>query len=550
MTRSIMADGTIDSQNFVLGKSLSSISNFPQDVFGTTAWGYKLTAIRWNGSGYYGLNWSPMIAVATSDTHGYITISYLDASTCYIGGGGGTAINWQAKLFNDSMNLIPKNNTYSIGSASVRWYEIYASRFIANGFLQVGNGRIYYDSSNNALYVQKSDGTQCGFYATGFVSAKGGNSSSGSAVAGVTELSKLDDVAISSPVNGQALVYRNGVWRNETISGGGSSSVAWADVTGKPTWIPDTDGSGSGIDADLLDGTHKSGLFTAMTYAGSTLSLTIGGVKKSVNIETSAVVPTVTVSSTSSRNLSVNVGGSTDYVNDLYATYLDGTTKAGLFTGLTYSSNRLSVTIGGTTKSVTISGGSSTIPDTLALERLDIEGTANSSAYISANYPNNMYINVGGANLMTFDGDGTVVTPGAAVAGVEDFGSSRYRRWRTIYSVNSLNTSSDLRLKDVRAAIPLTVAQVAAAPSFLYRWKKGADTALHAGSSAQYWRQALPQAVAEGADGYLAMEYDRIALAAASATARAVETLDQRVARLEKENARLRRRLRQHKINV
>ena len=94
------------------------------------------------------------------------------------------------------------------------------------------------------------------------------------------------------------------------------------------------------------------------------------------------------------------------------------------------------------------------------------------------------------------------------------------------------------------------MAQVAAAPSFLYRWKKGADTSLHAGSSAQYWRQALPQAVAEGADGYLAMEYDRIALAAAIATARAVETLDQRVTRLEKENARLRRRLRQHKINV
>ena len=40
------------------------------------------------------------------------------------------------------------------------------------------------------------------------------------------------------------------------------------------------------------------------------------------------------------------------------------------------------------------------------------------------------------------------------------------------------------------------------------------------------------------------------ALAAAIATARAVETIDQRVTRLEKENARLRRRLRQHKINV
>ena len=344
-------------------------------------------------------------------------------------------------------------------------------------------------------------------------------------------------------------------------------------------WHSGNDGSGSGIDADLLDGTHKSGLFTAMTYAGSTLSLTIGGVKKSVNIETSAVIPTVTVSSSSSRNLSVNVGGSTDYVNDLYATYLGGTTKQGLFTGLTYSSNRLSVTIGGTTKSVTINAGSSgsylplsggTISGDLTVsgqatfntqsvhnygiltsniytnQSMYVRYNGSNTARLYCNWASGMIISVDGANT---EFTNTYIATGTTTASAFDLGISN-RRWRTIYSVNSLNTSSDLRLKDVRAAIPLTVAQVAAAPSFLYRWKKGADTALHAGSSAQYWRQALPQAVTEGADGYLAMEYDRIALAAAIATARAVETLDQRVTRLEKENARLRRRLRQHKINV
>lgn len=344
-------------------------------------------------------------------------------------------------------------------------------------------------------------------------------------------------------------------------------------------WHSGNDGSGSGIDADLLDGTHKSGLFTAMTYAGSTLSLTIGGVRKSVNIETSAVVPTVTVSSTSSRNLRVNVGGSTDYVNDLYATYLGGTTKQGLFTGLTYSSNKLSVTIGGTTKSVTINAGSSgsylPLSGGTISGDLKVQGEAtfntqsihnygiltsniytNQSMYVRYNGYNTarLYCNWASGMIISVDGantefSNTYIATGTTTASAFDLGISN-RRWRTIYSVNSLNTSSDLRLKDVRAAIPLTVAQVAAAPSFLYRWKKGADTALHAGSSAQYWRQALPQAVAEGADGYLAMEYDRIALAAAIATARAVETLDQRVTRLEKENARLRRRLRQHKINV
>ena len=101
------------------------------------------------------------------------------------------------------------------------------------------------------------------------------------------------------------------------------------------------------------------------------------------------------------------------------------------------------------------------------------------------------------------------------------------------------------QLKTVLRDIPLTVEDVANAPSFLYRWKKDTDGRAYAGSSAQYWQQVLPEAVTEGADGYLAMEYDRIALAAAIATARAVETLDQRVARLEKENYKLKKKVKE-----
>ena len=58
-------------------------------------------------------------------------------------------------------------------------------------------------------------------------------------------------------------------------------------------WHSGNDGSGSGLDADLLDGTQKSGLLTS-------------------------------VASTAAANLSVTVGGTTKSVADLYATYLDG----------------------------------------------------------------------------------------------------------------------------------------------------------------------------------------------------------------------------------
>lgn len=120
------------------------------------------------------------------------------------------------------------------------------------------------------------------------------------------------------------------------------------------------------------------------------------------------------------------------------------------------------------------------------------------------------------------------------MTGLVNCGTER-ARWKTVYSVNSLNTSSDLRLKDILSDIPLTVEQVAAAPSFLYRWKNGKDGRAYAGSAAQYWQQVLPEAVLKGEDGYLSMEYDRIALAAVITTARTVVDHEQRIRKLEQQ---------------
>lgn len=48
-------------------------------------------------------------------------------------------------------------------------------------------------------------------------------------------------------------------------------------------WHAGNDGSGSGLDADLLDGTHKTGLLTALSSSSSTnLSITVGGTTKSI----------------------------------------------------------------------------------------------------------------------------------------------------------------------------------------------------------------------------------------------------------------------------
>lgn len=134
---------------------------------------------------------------------------------------------------------------------------------VTNSSIQFGsnytNGRITYESG--ILYIQSSD--------SGKLQLTGRN------------VSKLTDFNINV------------------------SSHSVATINDSVIWTAGNDGSGSGLDADLLDGTHKTGLLTSVT-------------------------------SSSTTNLSVTVGGTTKSVADLYATYLDGVTLAGL-RGLGYA---------------------------------------------------------------------------------------------------------------------------------------------------------------------------------------------------------------------
>ena len=478
------------------------------------------------------------------------------------------------------------------------------------GSVQIGSAKLIYDSANNALYVQNADGTACGFYATGFVSAKGANDDGGDTEATVltiadernttiypdtyagrgirglfranatdglndggtyhtvlhirqwanssgglshqlaftdnggvwhrtaqsetawgewselSALSGLGDVSLSSPTDGQALIYRNGVWKNETVSGGGSSSVAWADVTGKPSWIPNTDGSGSGIDADLLDGTHKSGLFTAMTYAGSTLSITIGGTRRTATINASGGgASSVSVSSSSSRNISVTVDGHTDYVNDLYATYstyADQLRTARTIWGKSFNgSGSISGNMTGV-GSITMNGA--------------ITGATNIELYDSSPYIDFHFGNSSGdftsRIIETYKGQLCIF--GKVALGGEYWGSTSYNLYvtGTAYASGGFQNGSDIRYKHILRDIPLTVEDVANAPSFIFRWTDDTAPGEQAGTSAQYWQPLLPQVVME-ADGRLSMQYGKAAMAAVITTARTVVDHEQRIRRLE-----------------
>lgn len=110
-------------------------------------------------------------------------------------------------------------------------------------------------------------------------------------------------------------------------------------------------------------------------------------------------------------------------------------------------------------------------------------------------------------------------------------------------SAKGQNTSSDVRLKNILCPVQPSLKAFAKAPLFKFAWKSDPDM-VEIGSSAQYWKNVLPDTVKER-DGWLEMGYGNIALAGVITIARDFETLEQRVDRLEKENSKLKERIKE-----
>ena len=96
-------------------------------------------------------------------------------------------------------------------------------------------------------------------YSRGGLTARYNGGESGGSGGGASNLWELNDVTITSPTNGQVLTYRDGVWVNEAVQGGGSSD--WSAITDKPTTL-----SGYGItDALSTSGGTISGGYSPLT---------------------------------------------------------------------------------------------------------------------------------------------------------------------------------------------------------------------------------------------------------------------------------------------
>jgi hypothetical protein len=103
-----------------------------------------------------------------------------------------------------------------------------------------------------------------------------------------------------------------------------------------------------------------------------------------------------------------------------------------------------------------------------------------------------------------------------------------------VYSEGYVTALSDIRHKDIRDNVKLTVSDVANAPAVKFLWKDRRQDGLQVGSIAQYWQKVLPEAIVEAADGELTMSYGVIALLAAIANAREIVNLKREIAELKR----------------
>ena len=221
--------------------------------------------------------------------------------------------------------------------------------------IKIGGGTITWDSAKGCFHISH------GLYSDSFISALGVSDSTGGG--GGSSLDRLDDwddystdratwvlsAKLGADLNTRLKSVEAGSATSVVMAGSGnavtsitksgtvitatkgstfllSSAYTAADILSK---LKTVDGSGSGLDADLLDGTHKSGLLTAL-------------------------------SSSSATNLSLTVGGTTKSIADLYATQaanadtLDNVHLNGIFTGFSANGNSTRLVIGGVTKDLTV----------------------------------------------------------------------------------------------------------------------------------------------------------------------------------------------------
>lgn len=351
-------------------------------------------------------------------------------------------------------------------------------------------------------------------------------------------------VAVSA-VTSTELGYLDGVTsaiQTQLNSKLAATSYTAADVLAKLLTV---DGASSGLDADLLDGTHKSGLLTA-------------------------------ASSSSATNLSITVGGTTKTITDLYAyktTQLEtartiwgqsfnGTGNvSGALSGATTGAFSSNVTIGGTldvTGAATLKSTLSVASDTTLGGGLSVTAVINrpSLGYLSGGMLSVGLNGLYGTHIWT-EGSGL----GCIQVGRSDGNATSYllaiqplggdtHICGNLLTYGGITMYSDKRKKTILKEVELTLQQIAEAPLIEHYYNSDEKRTTHVGSIAQYWASMNDWFCKLDNEGFYTMEIQNAALASAisiarhlqkyeSKTDRTIRKLKQRVSELEEKIEKL-----------
>lgn len=248
---------------------------------------------------------------------------------------------------------------------------------------------------------------------------------------------------------------------------------------GNEVWHAGNDGAGSGLNADLLDGIHANGLFTALSNSGNYISMTIGGTTKTL-------VPAY----------ATNAGSLGGNAPSYYATASGYVKKTG----------------------DTMSGA------------LTLDTIKSSAMYLT--FSTQLYIGNATDTNNTVN-QGSIRTIGGISASLSIWAGKNITASGEVTAISDIRTKSDIRSLTFRGACRPV--------SFIKDGKRGI------GFIAQEVQKLYPELVVEGADGLLSLNYagyTAVLQSQADNHETELQRLRGRVEELERKNEELSRRLR------
>lgn len=199
------------------------------------------------------------------------------------------------------------------------------------------------------------------------------------------------------------------------------------------------------------------------------------------------------------------------------------------------SGTTLRFCMGGSTKMTMLSNGNVGIGTENPVVRLQLKGDFGADYYMLKDSSTNAYLKLvcGSRNwYVQVRNDYMYVGNGIA-------NSIRLDAVGNLLSPQGITMYSDIRKKNIGAPVVLSPEQIANAPLFHYTYKNSDDNTDRVGTSAQYWRDVLPQVTGIGEDSFYTLDPATLAVASSISLAKAFMKLLREVKHLKKELKKL-----------